>query len=174
MHLARPPPFQARPNPHPELQPPPSPDIQTEFSPKIFFFFFWSLKSCTYLSTHHIGILSQRISGIFLHITLVVSSLTDNLFLHKLWVQSFTSLKADLIYYVKRSNGDINAVFAFSKCLKMEYYFKGSTLVSKKIWEFVIKAVNDWALLYASISVKSIFTRIKETIYIYISIKTLV
>ena len=39
MHLARPPPFQARPNPHPELQPPPSPDIQTEFSPKFFLLF---------------------------------------------------------------------------------------------------------------------------------------
>ena len=174
MHLARPPPFQARPNPHPQIATTAVAGYPDWIFTKNFFFFFWSLKSCTYLSTHHIGILSQRISGIFLHITLVVSSLTDNLFLHKLWVQSFTSLKADLIYYVKRSNGDINAVFAFSKCLKMEYYFKGSTLVSKKIWEFVIKAVNDWALLYATISVKSIFTRIKETIYIYISIKTLV
>ena len=41
-------------------------------------------------------------------------------------------IEGSLIYYVKRSNGDINAVFAFSRCL-MEYYFKGSTLVSKKI-----------------------------------------
>ena len=33
-------------------------------------------------------------------------------------------IEGSLIYYVKRSNGDINAVFTFSRCLKWNIILK--------------------------------------------------